>query len=703
MADLKLGVDSSGAQKGFNDATKSADSFTASIKRAVQATRDFASGFKQGVADEFRAQMQSHTQAAGQFQKQIKDADASTKTFADTLTRRFVTGYIITQLRQVAKQLQDINAEIARTGDLANRTGVGGSALQGLLGAAGNKGIEPTQFLDAFSKVNEQLDLAKRGAGDLLTLFRQNNIPLGDTQDTFLKIADLVSNATSELAKQNILRAAGLPDSIAFVRLMEQGADAIRKQADAVPKLTQAQIDAAAKLDKDFNEAFTNITQYGKSAFVAIAQVFHDAFGQDLEDIRKIVSLFEKIKSFAPGYNAALTGATGALNESAGLNTGKTVGQIVGRTKSFLFQQSGNDLATPLNKPSIDPEQLRLANQQLVQRISLLGDLATVDQQVSVKEAELNLAALNNINLSARQREAILAETRLKAEATQASAKLQYGLATEKDIRTQILASIPPAQRAIAEQTEAYKKQTEQLRINNEVAAAALPGLKQLELQSKDVRTQLDTLGQGLTSGITNPLVDLASGATKAGDAFKQMGLNVIRAIEQMIVNMTIAAPIARGLQSILGGFLPGAGIGWAGQPTQLGDATLVSNAVGGVFSGPGISSYSSTIVDKPTIFPFAKGIGLMGEAGAEAIMPLTRIGGKLGVRAEGGSGGDTYIDMSGMQIALPQDPNGNDPSGTIRSAAVARAMESSVRNIVKDEMIRAQKPRGALNRASAI
>ncbi len=56
--------------------------------------------------------------------------------------------------------------------------------------------------------------------------------------------------------------------------------------------------------------------------------------------------------------------------------------------------------------------------------------------------------------------------------------------------------------------------------------------------------------------------------------------------------------------------------------------------ANGGIPGGSGISAYRNTVVDRPTIFPFARGAGLMGEAGPEAIMPLTRIGGRLGVDA---------------------------------------------------------------------
>ena len=69
--------------------------------------------------------------------------------------------------------------------------------------------------------------------------------------------------------------------------------------------------------------------------------------------------------------------------------------------------------------------------------------------------------------------------------------------------------------------------------------------------------------------------------------------------------------------------------------------------AKGGVFSGsPSLSKYSSQVVTKPTVFAFARGAGLMGEAGPEAIMPLRRLpSGRLGVEAAApvSRGGDTY------------------------------------------------------------
>ncbi|MBW1992362.1 MAG: phage tail tape measure protein, partial [Deltaproteobacteria bacterium] len=56
----------------------------------------------------------------------------------------------------------------------------------------------------------------------------------------------------------------------------------------------------------------------------------------------------------------------------------------------------------------------------------------------------------------------------------------------------------------------------------------------------------------------------------------------------------------------------------------------------GGVFShGRVLAMARGGIVTRPTLFPMAGGLGLMGESGPEAVLPLERIRGMLGVRAE--------------------------------------------------------------------
>jgi phage-related minor tail protein len=68
----------------------------------------------------------------------------------------------------------------------------------------------------------------------------------------------------------------------------------------------------------------------------------------------------------------------------------------------------------------------------------------------------------------------------------------------------------------------------------------------------------------------------------------------------------------------------------------------------GGVFSGGNVVPFArGGIVDRPTIFPMAHGMGLMGEAGPEAVMPLERgSDGRLGVSAEGSMGPPVIINV---------------------------------------------------------
>lgn len=87
---------------------------------------------------------------------------------------------------------------------------------------------------------------------------------------------------------------------------------------------------------------------------------------------------------------------------------------------------------------------------------------------------------------------------------------------------------------------------------------------------------------------------------------------------------------------------------------SNLGD--VLPNARGGV-----LRFAAGGIVNAPTLFPTSSGsLGLMGEAGAEAIMPLARVNGKLGVRATGGAGGsgtyNIYIDASGAKAGVEHD-----------------------------------------------
>jgi len=108
--------------------------------------------------------------------------------------------------------------------------------------------------------------------------------------------------------------------------------------------------------------------------------------------------------------------------------------------------------------------------------------------------------------------------------------------------------------------------------------------------------------------------------------------------------------------------------------------------AKGGAWSG-GVQmfanggAFTNSIVSQPTAFGMAGGKpGVMGEAGPEAIMPLTRTaGGKLGVVAVGGggSGGSTLS----FPITVQVDASGNGGAGTGEDAvAFGKAVQDAAK-----------------------
>lgn len=120
-------------------------------------------------------------------------------------------------------------------------------------------------------------------------------------------------------------------------------------------------------------------------------------------------------------------------------------------------------------------------------------------------------------------------------------------------------------------------------------------------------------------------------------------------------------------------------------KPLQTGMSSLLSTGVKsltGLFGGFGLGGSGGTvpiapfaeggIVASPSYFPTGRGLGLMGERGAEAIMPLARgPDGRLGVRAGGGAARPLNVVV---QVSTP-DADSFRRSEAQVSAAIARAV----------------------------
>ncbi len=94
--------------------------------------------------------------------------------------------------------------------------------------------------------------------------------------------------------------------------------------------------------------------------------------------------------------------------------------------------------------------------------------------------------------------------------------------------------------------------------------------------------------------------------------------------------------------------------------------------AKGGAFyNGNQITKFAQGgVIDSPHIFPFKNGIGLAGEAGSEAILPLKRRNGVLGVEGGGGTSVTVNVDASGASQVQGSEDNAKQ-LGRVISAAI--------------------------------
>ncbi|HEK2943445.1 TPA: phage tail tape measure protein [Proteus mirabilis] len=145
-----------------------------------------------------------------------------------------------------------------------------------------------------------------------------------------------------------------------------------------------------------------------------------------------------------------------------------------------------------------------------------------------------------------------------------------------------------------------------------------------------------------------NAMTGMLMGTKSFSEGMKEFSSSLASSIISDLIRIAIQAQITNALTGLMGGF---AGSGGATSGAKAGKVGVKANAKGDVYSSPSLSQYSNQVVSSPTLFAFAKGgtpnLGLMGEAGSEAIMPLKRgPDGSLGVRATGNSvaSGDTII-----------------------------------------------------------
>ena len=182
--------------------------------------------------------------------------------------------------------------------------------------------------------------------------------------------------------------------------------------------------------------------------------------------------------------------------------------------------------------------------------------------------------------------------------------------------------------------------------------------LERAELASRRV----DIAAGGLADASGNLVQTLIDGTASLSDAVASFGQEVQQALIEAFVIEPVRQFAQQAARSFFSFLIP------------------TPNAKGNAFDRSGITPFASGgIFNSPTFFGFGGGrLGVLGEAGPEAVLPLRRgRDGKLGVAAGGGGGG---VSINQRITVNASGGTGADPMGFRRAAGISgRAMARSL------------------------
>jgi lambda family phage tail tape measure protein len=173
-----------------------------------------------------------------------------------------------------------------------------------------------------------------------------------------------------------------------------------------------------------------------------------------------------------------------------------------------------------------------------------------------------------------------------------------------------------------------------ELRTQFDVMLGIEKGLQKYLDDSKTTTKQVEDTVVNSFEAMNDAIVEFCMNGKAS---FTDMANSIIRDILRIAVRQSITGPLAGMAMGALGSLFGGGGQ----TGVNIGQASMVE----------GYGMASGGIINRPTFVGAANGMPVIGgEAGAEGVLPLTRLpGGDLGVKSSGGGGGATIINISAV------------------------------------------------------
>ncbi|EEC0800462.1 phage tail tape measure protein [Salmonella enterica] len=557
---------------------------------------------------------------------QIKGAIADAGDSIDALKRK---------LNDLRDQQDSASASIKQYTDLAKQFGVENDTNNGYV-------INAIKYQREYDKISR--DIAETTSRLNQTISNQNKLQ-GEAINKTVEMAGAVSSLTEMYDRLNKVTKQSTPVS------PPKYAGPVLPELDT--KQQQAMVKAERKAVLDGLQGLEKVRQ----------QATYEA-----DDLNLPAGWREKYVSMEVESARQLQ----AIRDSSRHKGGKSEAEKTVDTYDKLIKQQKEQIAlagqnTELAKLKYQVSQGELATLTASQKQTLLQNAALIDQQkireqLAAYEANLadanasarasNQAELTGYGQGSRMRERMQEMLRIREEFQQKNVDLQRqyqsGDISEDLYRQELALNKRYLDERLRDQ-EAYYSASDAQRSN--WTAGMREGFANWADTASDYASQSADLVNNSMSGLVGNISDALAGNKVDWEDWAN---SVLQSMQKIILN----AMIVNSLQSSMGGggFLGGLFGGSASGSTPSGSynsaaSGLQLNAKGGAYASASLSAYSNSIVRSPTYFAFAKGAGLMGEAGPEAIMPLTRSAdGSLGVRmvgAQPASGGNGDINIT--------------------------------------------------------
>jgi hypothetical protein len=529
-------------------------------------------------------------------------------------------------------------------GELADQAGVSTDALQAFQFVAAQSGISSEQMQRGLEALTRRIGDAAAGQGDATKEFQRFGIAVVDsagrlraTEAVLADVADAVA-ATKDPLERAAIATAAFGDRFGqkLIPLLAEGRDRLKEyieQAIALGVVIDTTLigqaneasDKLAALGEAFKSLGRTLAVEAAPPLIAFANALERIIkGPSLSDQRAFwASEIERLESAVRDAQERLAKARTLADQEQFGSSLRSLQRQLETAKRLLAQveqqqQAAQERAERILNPDRSmaarprpvpsgpsPEEARL--EALRRQLDLLmigNDRARFIEERAAgfmgaqrEEAERLAAALFDLQQVRREENQALTETsRLYDETRTPLEKYIEALERLGELRPllELRFGIEGASEIISRRAEAL-----------------VDILNKAENQTGKVDDVTRQLGFTFQSAFEDAIVR----GRKLSEVLQGLAMDVAR----IFIRRSITEPLAATFSSFIGGIFGGAKSA-KGNVFDKGD--LVPFARGGV-------------VDRPTVFPFARGIGLMGEAGPEAIMPLARDSqGRLGVRA---------------------------------------------------------------------